>query len=100
MTPKKTCESLGIESVTELALAINKPTRTVGNWFHSEPALFQAILTGVAVQKLARLSGYEAEEALELLRLGMQVKRDAEAMLTAQTTNDRFVIHWRLVSKT
>lgn len=57
MTPKKTCEKFGIE-----------------------PALFNAVLLGAAVQKLAAGSGYDAHEAFELLKLGIQVKRDAEAI--------------------
>ncbi len=75
LSPKKTCEAFGIESVAMLAQAAGKPPRTVQNWFNSEPALFQAILTGVAVQKLAAASGYDAHEALELLKLGIQVKQ-------------------------
>lgn len=78
MTPKKTCEKFGIESVAELAQALGKPTRTVSHWFNSEPALFQAALTGVAVQKMTAEEGYEAEEILELLKLGIRVKQDAE----------------------
>ena len=53
MTPKKTCKSLGIESVAELTQAVGKPTRTVSHWFNSEPALFTAVLLGVAVKKVA-----------------------------------------------
>lgn len=78
LSPKKTCESFGIESVAMLAQAVGKPPRTVQNWFNSEPALFQAILTGVAVQKMAAEDGYEAEEILELLNIGIKVKQDAE----------------------
>lgn len=78
MTPKKTCEAFGIESVAMLAQAIGKPPRTIGHWFTAEPALFQAILLGVAVQKAVAEEGHGAEEVLELLKLGIQVKRDAE----------------------
>lgn len=78
MTPKKTCQAFGLESVTELAQAVGKPPRTVQNWFNSEPALFNAVLLGVAVQKAVAEEGHGAEEVLELLKLGIQVKRDAE----------------------
>lgn len=78
LTPKKTCEKFGIESVAELAQAVGKPARTIAHWFNSEPALFKAVLIGVAVQKVASEYDYEAAEVLELLKLGIQVKRDAE----------------------
>ena len=57
MTPKKTCEEFGLESVAELAQAVGKPTRTVSHWFNSEPA-----------------------EILELLKLGIKVRQDAEEL--------------------
>lgn len=78
MTPKKTCEELGVESVEELAKATGKPTRTIAHWFGSEPALFRAVLTGVAIQKAAAEEGYEAADLIGLLKLGIKVKQDAE----------------------
>ena len=80
MTPKKTCKSLGIESVAELAQAVGKPTRTVSHWFNSEPALFTAVLLGVAVKKVAGETDYEPAEILELLKLGIKVRQDAEEL--------------------
>ena len=79
-SPKKTCEGFGIASVEELSQATGKPARTIAHWFNSEPALFKAMLTGVAVQKVASEYGYEADEIMKLLRLGIKVKEDAEAI--------------------
>lgn len=79
-SPKKTCEGFGIASVEELSQATGKPARTIAHWFNSEPALFKAVLTGVAVQKVTAESRYDLNEALELLKLGIQIKQDAEVI--------------------
>mgnify|MGYP006347514435 CR=1 FL=1 len=79
-SPKKTCEGFGIASVEELSQATGKPARTIAHWFNSEPALFKAVLTGVAVQKVTAESRYDLNEALELLKLGISVKQDSEAI--------------------
>ena len=79
-SPKKTCQTFGLDSVAELASAVNQPANTFSVWFRSKPELFQAVLIGVATQKAVAEGGYEPEKILELLNLGIQVKQDAEEM--------------------
>ena len=52
MTPGKKAKSAGINGMIEMGQLANKAKSTLEGWYHTNPELFNVVLSGCVVKKL------------------------------------------------
>lgn len=56
MTPSEQCKQAGLESLKEAVIISSVSERTLINWHKKKPQLFDVVIAGCLVKKLAQAS--------------------------------------------